>query len=645
MKIHLVPALVSSLLPALAAFGQTTGEKHREVPTGRPAATAGPVVTSPPVRVERGGHLSVQVNVDATGNNILGDAANEPSIAIDPTDPRRAVIGWRQFDSVFSSFREGGYAWTDDGGQTWTFPGVLEEGVFRSDPVLDVDADGRFFYNSLTGGFVNTIHVSTDGGRTFDMGTFAFGGDKQWMGIDRTGGTGHGNVYANWTRTFSTCDGQFTLSYDDGMSYEDCIDVPGAPRWGTIAVDADGAVYIAGTGFVVAKSTTLRDPGLPPAFDFATPIDLGGPGLFGAAPNPGGLGGQTWIDVDVSGGPRHGDVYLLSTVDPPGNDPADVVLARSTDGGLTWSDPIRVNDDPPGPDAWQWFATMAVAPDGRIDVVWNDTRNSLEANISELYYASSRDGGRTWFENTPITPAFDSWLGWPQQNKLGDYYDMVSDDRAANVAYAATFNGEQDVYFTRIEAPSCADADGDSFVAFTDLLAVIGGWGPCDGCSADFDGDGVVGVTDLLLVLAGWGRCPLPCCLPTDACADAPTVGDGPVRFSTLLSSSGDPSLPARCDEGGGTVVSKDVWIRYAAACDGVVTASICEADFDTRLAAYDDADCPGGLLACSDDACGPDGTRSELTFEATAGRTYLIRVGGNAASGQGVLVLTCDGG
>ena len=84
---------------------------------------------------------SFQANVDASGNNILGDAANEPAIAVDPTDPNKMVIGWRQFDSINSDFRQGGWGYTTDGGLTWTFPGVLEPGVFRSDPVTKSDED------------------------------------------------------------------------------------------------------------------------------------------------------------------------------------------------------------------------------------------------------------------------------------------------------------------------------------------------------------------------------------------------------------------------------------------------------------------------------------------------------------------------
>ena len=48
---------------------------------------------SPQAIVVRGMIQSVQVNVDANGDNIIGDAANEPSMAIDPTDPNKIVVG------------------------------------------------------------------------------------------------------------------------------------------------------------------------------------------------------------------------------------------------------------------------------------------------------------------------------------------------------------------------------------------------------------------------------------------------------------------------------------------------------------------------------------------------------------------------
>jgi hypothetical protein len=87
--------------------------------------------------------------------------------------------------------------------------------------------------------------------------------------------------------------------------------------------------------------------------------------------------------------------------------------------------------------------------------VWNDTRNTGEMNWSELHYCSSADGGTTWTANSRLSPAWDSWQGWPNQSKIGDYYHMVSDRVGANLAWAATFNGEQDIYFLRIGDTDC----------------------------------------------------------------------------------------------------------------------------------------------------------------------------------------------
>ncbi|UCC29970.1 MAG: hypothetical protein JSU86_17440, partial [Phycisphaerales bacterium] len=74
---------------------------HREAPVDPPALKAAPRharMVTPSDPIVRGPFVSIQVNVDSYGNNIVGDAANEPSIAIDPTDPDKIVIGWRQFD-------------------------------------------------------------------------------------------------------------------------------------------------------------------------------------------------------------------------------------------------------------------------------------------------------------------------------------------------------------------------------------------------------------------------------------------------------------------------------------------------------------------------------------------------------------------
>src|ERR1043166_842554 len=129
-----------------------------------PAALAPIRAISPGVVSQFGLYTSYQVNVDVNGNNIVGDAANEPSIWVDPTNPRRMTIGWRQFNSVSSNFRQGGWGYTTDGGLTWRFPGVLENNVFRSDPVLNSTETGTFFYLSLLQSFCDDLGRSLNTG-------------------------------------------------------------------------------------------------------------------------------------------------------------------------------------------------------------------------------------------------------------------------------------------------------------------------------------------------------------------------------------------------------------------------------------------------------------------------------------------------
>ena len=416
--------------------------------------------TSPGRTFSGSGYFTTQVNVDLNGENILGDAANEPSLGVDPTNPDRMVIGWRQFDNVYSDFRQAGYGYTTDRGQTWIFMGTIETGVFRSDPVLDFDSSGFAYYNSLTRNEFNVysckVFKSEDGGALWNAGVEARGGDKQWMTIDKRGEPEGGNIYSFWTSYYSSCYPDFfTRSIDAGETFEWCTEIPGNPFWGTMAVGNDGELYIGGAGqnggIVVCKSATAWDTGSPVGWDFTSDVDMDGYITSQVNVNPVGLLGQAYIDVDRSNGPGRGNVYVLASVVRLSNpDPADVMFSKSTDGGVTWSLPVKINDDPET-DHYQWFGTMSCAPSGRIDVVWLDTRDATSGSVlSALYYSYSMDQGETWSQNERLSDLFDPHVGWPQQNKMGDYFDMKSDETGANLAWANTLNGEQDVYYSYI---------------------------------------------------------------------------------------------------------------------------------------------------------------------------------------------------
>ena len=433
---------------------------HNEIPDQQYLPPQPGQVQQPPAQLKSGtGCFTTQANVGPNGANIIGDAANEPNIAVDPKNPNHIVIGWRQFDNVNSNFRQAGYAYSTDGGQHFTFPGVIDPMVFRSDPVLDFDTSGNFYYNSLTANgnlYTTKVYKSTNGGATWDQGTDAHGGDKQWMAIDRTKGPGSGNIYSYWSQYYSSCQpGFLTRSEDDGATYEDCVWVDNDPFWGTMAIGPDGDLYVAGAGtpygISVSKSTNAQTPGSNISWDIANNADMDGNLASGTPINPVGLVGQANVDVDRSNGPGRGNVYVLASVQRMSNsDPADVMFAKSTDGFLTFNPPKRLNTDASLTN-YQWLGTMAVAPNGRIDVVWLDTRDAPAGSLlSALYYCYSDDQGETWSINKRLSELFDPSVGYPQQSKMGDYFDMVSDNTGAHLAWANTLNGEEDVYYTHI---------------------------------------------------------------------------------------------------------------------------------------------------------------------------------------------------
>ena len=425
---------------------------------------------------QHGPFTSYQVNVDSIGRNITGDAANEPSICVDPTNANKLAIGWRQFNSVASNFRQAGWGYTNNGGTSWTFPGILENNVFRSDPVLNSDTTGRFLYFSLLQTFFVDIWRSLNGGMSWMRLAAAMGGDKQWFTIDNTNSTGHGFQYQWWSTAGNNFQGrQFSRSIDGGATWLDPVFIPNTPVWGTLDVDATGNLFLGGVNpdtnqFWCIRSTNAKNPAAIPSFDRSTAVGMGGDVGINNLINPEGLLGQAFLAVDRSGTSTNNNIYMVASVVPAEfTSGSDVMFVRSTNGGQTFSAPRRINTDPVNHNKWHWFGTLAVAPNGRIDVIWLDTRAAANNTDSQLFYSYSADGGISWSPNVAVSNSFSPFQGYPQQNKMGDYMTIVSDNTGANVAYCATFNGEQDIYYVRLSpvVPLLAgDFNRDSFTDY-----------------------------------------------------------------------------------------------------------------------------------------------------------------------------------
>ena len=162
-------------------------------------------------------------------------------------------------------------------------------------------------------------------------------------------------------------------------------------------------------------------------------------------------------------------VYQRRIVTPPNppSDPSDITLQSSSNGGVTWSSPVRVNDDPAG--AVQTNPWLAVGPGGIVDVIWNDQRNQYPGDstrMGDIYFASSTNGGATFSANRRVTdrsinisvglytylgedfsPGFD-WYG-PVALPLADGSVLAAwtDSREGNYD-----NGFQDIYLSHLSA-------------------------------------------------------------------------------------------------------------------------------------------------------------------------------------------------
>ena len=319
----------------------------------------------------------------------------------------------------------------------------------------------------MTGVQTCALPISPDGGRTFNTAVVAIAapdgapfpfyirptlgvqarpdGDRLFVaawGVAVTSGGPADGAGDRRLVTASSVDGGTTWSAPvDASAPGEQVREPSAP-----VVGPDGAVYVAwrnrDTGaapsnVIVGKST---DGGRTWARNLAGAVTGLGQGAGGGMPQ---------LGIDRSSGALS---LVYQETEPHGD--LDIFFQRSVDGGATWSSPLRVNDDPTGNKIRQHVPHMAVAPNGRIDIVWLDRRHAYPTPVlpaprgeADVYYASSTDGGRTFSPNRRITDrtinldmgliprvGSYSWYG-PVTAPLGNdaVFFAWSDPRAGNI--------------------------------------------------------------------------------------------------------------------------------------------------------------------------------------------------------------------
>lgn len=130
-----------------------------------------------------------------------------------------------------------------------------------------------------------------------------------------------------------------------------------------------------------------------------------------------------------------------------------------------------------------------------------------------------------------------------------------------------------------------------------------------------------------------------------DACTQAIPVTVGSTGVFNF-NASGSTSVPIGCGLGGATTIFNDVFYTYVAPTAGITTVSVCNATYNSVLAAFTGSCDAPVWVTCNDNSVACQGLSSEITFDATCGQTYTIVLGAAGQSFQGVatMVITQQG-
>lgn len=398
----------------------------------------------------------VQV-LQMSAQNVLISNKNypsEPSIRINPSNPS-VILAGSVLNNVYYS---------QDTGRTWNEKILTSTHGVWGDPVLDVDTAGHFYYfhlsNPPSGNWIDRIvcQKSTNNGLTWNDGTYTgLNGtkaqDKQWSVIDRNNNT----IYLTWTQfdkygSAASTDSSvilFSKSIDGGENWStplrinkvagDCIDSDNTVEGAVPAVGPNGEVYVAWAGpagirfdrsidggLTWIENDILVDP-MPGGWDYNIPgIDR--------------CNGLPVTKCDLSNGAHHGTIYINWSDQRNGTHDTDVWLSRSIDGGDTWSQPVKVNDDLPG--SHQFLTWMDIDQvSGYLFFVFYDRRNHTD-NHTDVYLAVSMDGGQTFLNRKISENAFKPVNGI----FFGDYNNINVHNGIVRPVWTRLHNGQLSIW-------------------------------------------------------------------------------------------------------------------------------------------------------------------------------------------------------
>jgi hypothetical protein len=413
------------------------------------------------------------------------------------------VVGFNDSGSLPESINFGpgglsfnGIARSTDQGRSFQDLGFLNPGpnpfdLLAGDPVLGCANASTFYYASIfsTGSLsapVSAISVSRslDDGLNFGSPVVAAGKDafthfldKPWMAIDPTNAN---RIFVTYTDLdFSGDCGTDSLrtaielvrSSDGGASWsapvpleEVCapfFEPAGMPQGSQVAVGPGGGVYVAWEFFQAdfitrelrIRKSTNHGAGFGPVVKVDDVIPAGdGSVLQGGFRSPAELPS---LAVDRSGAATNGNVYVawhdgrnLQVLDFASGvyRYADVLISRSSDGGVTWSPPVKVNtNNEPlanGRGSDQYQPGAAVDERGQVAVCWYDRRLDSSNFLIDRFCGVSADAGATWKNTRRSSPSWEPIHAtdvFVNPFYLGDYDSLASDFTQASSGFVGAF--------------------------------------------------------------------------------------------------------------------------------------------------------------------------------------------------------------
>ena len=466
---------VSSVLVVCACGGGGGGSPAPAPPPPTPPP-GDPTLPDPQFRVS---FLSPFVagcegaNIPST---VYANSEVEPYVAANPVNAAHLVGVWQQ-DRWSSGGARGMLAASSfDGGRTWatsmaafshcTGGNAGNGGDYQlaSDPWVAIGPDGIVYQSAIAfSGAVNApgsasaivVSRSLDGGRSWASPfTLILDGpdnfnDKDSITADPAS---PGYAYAIWDRLSAAGHGPTYLcrTTDGGSTWE-------APRAiydpGPTSQTINNQIVVLSNGTLVAFFTQFDDAGgghATATLGIVRSTDKGatwsgrivvspvqsvgtrdpqngtfvrdGTNLGAIAAGPHGDLVVVWQDARFSAGVRDG-----------------IALSRSTDGGLTWSVPARVNRDPSVP---AFEPAVAIRGDGTIGVTYYDFRSNTPdpATLPTDYWIARSTDAVSWRESRVAGPFDLATAPFSQGLFLGDYQALIAIGDVF-VPFYATTNG------------------------------------------------------------------------------------------------------------------------------------------------------------------------------------------------------------